>query len=389
MSEERAHALLSASSASRWLKCTPSARFEETFPESSSSYADEGTAAHELASYILNLGADKPPDTPDPRQSPFYNAEMEEAVGIYVDLVLERYAEAKKRSRDAIHLVEQRLDYSEWAPEGFGTGDVVIIADEIIEVIDLKYGKGVPVYAEENPQLRLYGLGALGSYGLIYDIEKIRTTIIQPRLDHITTDEITVKDLETWGGEYIKPRAIQAHKGEGDWIPGDHCRFCRGKAVCKARAEANKALADRYSYAKANILKPHDIGQILGGIAEMIAWANDVKDYALEQSERNGVKWPGWKLVAGKSSRKISDADAAIKALTGRGYQEPLLYKPRELLGITELEKLVGKKALPEILGEIIIKPAGKPALVPESDKRPELNTASSAAAAFAEPYEE
>lgn len=384
MSEERAHALLSASSAKRWMSCTPSARFEEQFPDSSSSYADEGTAAHDLANWILSP-AEVNLNLPNPRESKHYNQEMEEAVNLYVDLVLEKFSEARRRSKDAVLLIEQRLDYSAWAPEGFGTGDAIIIADGILEVIDLKYGKGVPVHAEENHQLRLYGLGAYHTYDCLYDLDLIRMTIVQPRLDHITTEELTAWNLVDWADREVTFKAKLAWEGQGEWVPGDHCRFCRGKAVCAARADANMTLITRYEYSKANTLGPHDISGILGCLDELISWAGDVKGYALEQAEQQGVRWPGWKLVEGRSNRKYADQAQTIETLRAAGYEEPLLYKPREILGLTEMEKLVGKKRLPELLGDLIIKPAGKPVLVPDTDKRPELQSQSSAAADFAE----
>lgn len=384
MSEDREHALLSASSSKRWMSCTPSARFEELFPESKSSYADEGTAAHELASWILTGMDGSVSDDQNPRLSPYYNQEMEEAVGQYVEIVMERFSEAKTRSQDAVLLIEQKLDYSAYAPEGFGTGDAVIIADGILEVIDLKYGTGVPVSAEDNPQLRLYGLGAYDTYSFLYEVDLIRMTIVQPRLDHVTTEEISVQSLLTWGRLEILPLAKLAFEGVGEWAPGDHCKFCRGKAVCAARAEANTAVISRYNYMKANTLGPHDIAGILNLLDDLTAWAGDVKEYALQKAE-NGTRWPGYKLVEGRSNRKYSNSEIVAETLLANGYEEPLLYKPRELLGITEMEKLVGKKNFTSLLGDLVIKPAGKPVLVPENDKRPELQTQSSAAADFAD----
>jgi hypothetical protein len=308
---------------------------------------------------------------------------MEDYVQGYVDRVLERFAEAKAKTPDAIMLLEQRLDFSEWVPEGFGTGDVVIIADGQLEIIDLKYGKGVPVEAEGNPQLRLYGLGAYNTFSLLFDIKSVRMTIDQPRLDSVTSCELLVEDLLEWAENEVKPKAADAWEGRGKYQPGGHYRFCRGKALCKARAEANLELA-KYDFTDPNILMPDEIGEILGRLDELMNWAGTVKDYALEQAEKHGVRWPGWKLVEGRSNRKYSDQDAIASTLTGAGIQEALIYE-RSLLGITAMEKALGKKQFETLLGDLIIKPAGKPVLVPENDKRPEIGSVSSAKNDFAD----
>lgn len=380
-----AHAILSASGAKRWMACTPSARFEEQFPESTSDFAEEGTAAHALAEIFLR-------DTQEgvgggyllfTEGNPHYDQTMEDYVLGYVDRVLERFAEARAKTPDAIMLLEQRLDFSEWVPEGFGTGDVVIIADGQLEIIDLKYGKGVPVEAEGNPQLRLYGLGAYNTFSLLFDIKSVRMTIDQPRLDSVTSCELLVEDLLEWAENEVKPKAADAWEGRGKYQPGDHCRFCRGKALCKARAEANLELA-KYDFTDPNILMPDEIGEILGRLDELMNWAGTVKDYALEQAEKHGVRWPGWKLVEGRSNRKYSDQDAIASTLTGAGIEEALIYE-RSLLGITAMEKALGKKQFETLLGDLIIKPAGKPVLVPENDKRPEIGSVNSAKNDFAD----
>lgn len=373
------HALLGPSGAKRWMSCTPSARFEEQFKEEESDFAAEGTAAHELAEAILS--EDKKAIA-KAKKSKYYNGEMQEAVELYVEIVTERFNAAKARSIDAILMLEQRLDFSHWVPEGFGTGDVIIIADGTLEVIDLKYGKGVPVDAEGNPQLRLYGLGAYAAYNILYDIETVRMTIIQPRLDSVTTDEITVKELVEWADEEVRPKAQMAWDGEGEYIAGDHCKFCKGRNRCKALADQNLEMA-KYEFALPNTLTNDDIAEILQRVDALTSWAGSVKDYALDQATNHGVKWPGWKLVEGRSNRKYVDDDQVLQVLINEGYQEPLLYKPREVLGITAMESVVGKKKLTELLGDLIIKPAGKPVLAPESDKRNELNSAASAVADF------
>jgi hypothetical protein len=381
------HALLGPSGAKRWMSCTPSARLEEQMPDSTSSFAEEGTAAHEYAELKLDYIINATPGGADvifefAETNPYYNAEMEEAVNLYIDTVMERYNEALAMSSDAVLLIEQRLEFTEWVPEGFGTGDVVIIADETLEVIDLKYGKGVPVDAKDNPQLRLYGLGAWNIHQMLYDIKRVRMTIVQPRLDSVTTDEIAVDDLVAWADNEVRPAAETAWAGAGEFVPGDHCKFCKVKAQCRALAEENLKLAE-YDFAKPPLLFTEEIADILGQIDRLVAWASDVKAHALLQAETKGIKYPGWKLVEGRSNRVYTDEQAVITTLVENGYEEPVLFKPREVLGITAMEKVVGKKKFEEVLGTLIAKPTGKPTLVPETDKRPEINTASSAEADF------
>jgi len=383
-----AHALLGPSGAKRWLTCTPSARFEEEFADQESEYAAEGTAAHELAElYLLcelggNDGADIAELQAFPDHNKYYNGEMEEAVGLYLDIIHERYAEALKRDPSAILMPEQRLDFSAWVPEGFGTGDVIIIGGGVIEVIDLKYGKGVPVDAEDNPQLRLYGLGAWNAYNLLYDIDTVRMTIVQPRLGSVTTDEISVDDLVKWATEDVMPKAKMAWAGQGQHVPGDHCQFCKAKPRCKALADHNMEMA-KHDFVLPHKLTDDEIAEILSKVDGLVKWVKAVEEYALDQAANHGAKWPGWKLVEGRSNRVIRDTDEAIRILINAGVQEPLLYKPREVLGITALESLVGKKKFSSLLDPILDKPPGKPTLVPQIDKRPELNTAASAAADF------
>ena len=374
------HALLGPSGAYRWMNCTPSAREEEKYQETRSTYAEEGTTAHMLAEAIL---ADDPDAANDIRKaSPYYNAEMEEAVGIYIETVTEAFNRARAKTPDAVMFLEQRLDFSAWVPEGFGTGDVVIISDGEIEVIDLKYGKGVLVQSENNPQLRLYGLGAWAAFDLLYDIRTVKMTICQPRLDMSTTASMTTEELLEWAESAVKPKAQMAWAGEGDFKAGDHCKFCKAKNRCRALAEYNLELA-RFDFRDPNRLEDYEIAEILSRIDGLTTWASSIKDYALEQSERHGVKWPGWKLVEGRSNRKYSDDGLVLQTLILNGYEKDKLYKPSEILGITAMENIVGKKRFQELLGDLIIKPAGKPTLVPETDKRPELNTAASAADDF------
>ena len=351
----KTHAVLSASAAHRWLKCTPSARLEQQFEDEQSPYAAEGTLAHQLAEQLLEYHLEwrkDPPRIPE---------EMREYIETYVNVVLERIPEG------AAVMLETRLDFSPWVPEGFGTGDCIIISDERLEIIDLKYGRGVPVSAEGNPQLRLYALGAVHEFGWLYGFDKVRMTIVQPRLDSISSDELTLEELMSWGDQ-IKPIAWQAYTGKGEFQPGDHCRFCKARFTCRARAEWNLTMA-KYEFREPETLSNEEIAEILKRADELQQWVKDIKEYALEQAYRHGAKFPGWKVVEGRSVRKITDEPAMAQRLMERGY-EP--YK-QVLKPLTELEKMVGKKRLAEIAGDLIEKPTGKPTLVPENDKRPEL----------------
>lgn len=386
---ERSHAVLSASGASRWMACTPSADLEKDIPDQSSEFAREGTAAHELSEiYLMHEIGQIAKGTRTRRinkfreDSVYFNQEMIDYVESYVDIVVEKINEAKARSKDAVVLLEQRLNFSEWVPEGFGTGDVVIISEGVLEVIDLKYGKGVEVSAVDNPQLRLYGLGAYSLYDMLYDIDTVSMTIVQPRLDNVSTETMTAEDLVHWAESEVKPKAELAWDGEGDFVPGEHCRFCKIRATCRARADENLKMA-QYEFAEPEeiaaepTLGLNEIGKILFQADELKKWAEDIKKYALEQAEKHGEKVPGWKLVEGRSNRRYSDEDSVYETLK-KDYEEDRI-APRKLLGITAMEKEIGKKVFASTIGDLIVKPAGKPTLVLESDKRPELNSTASA----------
>ncbi|MFZ5817263.1 MAG: DUF2800 domain-containing protein [Bacillota bacterium] len=382
-----AHAILSASGAHRWLACPASARLEQEFPDSTSTYAEEGTLAHALAELELRhfLGGltweDYESILEPIASNPLYSGEMYDYVQQHVDLVIERINAARAATPDALVFLEQRLDFSRWVPDGFGTGDVVIIADGTLEVIDLKYGKGVPVSAEGNPQIRLYGLGALDSFGTLYEIDRVRMTIVQPRLDSISTEEMSVEDLVTWGDTVVLPAAMLAYSGEGPYAAGEHCQFCRAKAQCRARAEANLELA-KYDFRAPALLTHEEIAEILSRAEELQKWAADLQAYALDQAVNHGVRFPGWKLVEGRSNRKYEDEAQVTAALLAEGYTEEQIYE-KKLLGISAMEKLLTKKRFETILGGLVVKPEGKPVLVPESDKRPEINSVASAQADF------
>ncbi|OCZ54336.1 DUF2800 domain-containing protein [Dehalobacter sp. TeCB1] len=380
---ERKHAFLSASKAEQWLSCPPSAKLQDGLPDSRSNYADEGTTAHELAEIklrqrltVCNSVARKTlaERMETIKASNYYGPEMENAIQEYVERVEERYMAAKARSSDAVLLLEERLDFTEWVPDGYGTGDVVIIADEILDVIDLKYGKGVPVSAVGNPQMRLYGLGAWFLYNFLYGINQINTTIIQPRLDSVSTDTIPLDELLDWAETVVKPTAKLAFAGEGEHKAGEHCRWCKVKGNCRARADENmKAL--EYEFKDPALMTLEEVGSILFIADQLKVWAKDVEEYAFGQAVA-GNKVPQWKLVEGRSNRAFTDKNAAKAKLLQAGYEEEKILKPQELLGISDLEsKILGKKVFKELLNDLVVKPQGKPVLVPETDNRAELNS--------------
>lgn len=369
------HAILSASGAHRWLACTRSARIEAELPDNAGAAAAEGTLAHEVAEQRLKNLLAKEPITIKLDE---INAEMQEAVDRYVDTCMEKINEAWRESPDAEVHVEERLDFSEWVPEGFGTGDMVIMSDEYIEVIDLKYGKGVPVSAVENPQMRLYALGLYAKYGTLYGADKVRMTIVQPRLDSISSDELTVKELLAWGNDVVGPKAQLAWKGKGDFVAGDHCRFCKARATCRKLAEYE--LEGIKEDTRPAQLTDIEIAEIVQRADDIKKWLTSVEEFALQQA-LDGTEWPGLKVVAGRSVRKITDAERAAELLTSGGYTD--IYKPQELKTLTALEKLVGKKKLADMLADVLDKPAGKPTLVPESDKRPPMEIETAAAKDF------
>ena len=364
------HALLGASSSARWLVCTPSARLEAMFPDEQSPYAAEGTIAHDLAESILRhkLEGKKAPKLDD------YSTEMIEAVNRYVDICEEKVNEARARSSDAEAMIEARLDFSRWVPDGFGTGDMVIVADGILEVIDLKYGKGVPVSAIENTQMRLYALGSYDINEFLYDVKSVRMTIVQPRLDSISTDEMALEELLDWGEE-IKPIAQRAFRGEGECTPCDYCNFCKARHTCRALADTCLTAFYKDGGKLNQLLTDSEVSDILAMKDLITKWIKGVYDFAYEKALSGEKQWPGYKLVEGTSRRTITDPDAAAKTLLDNGYKEKDIFKPRELEGITNLQKVLGKKGVAKYLEAYIDKPEGKPTLVPDSDKRPAINT--------------
>ncbi|AKA68508.1 DUF2800 domain-containing protein [Clostridium scatologenes] len=374
------HAILSASSSHRWLTCPPCVKLEQNFPNKTSEYAAEGTLAHELGEITLRHTLGEMitkiynSRLKKIQEDKLFTADMPDYIETYVDTCMEKFSEAKTKTTDAIFKVEQKLDFSEWVPEGFGTGDFVTIADGTMEICDLKYGKGVPVSAKNNPQMRLYALGAIAEFSFLYDIKNVKMTIIQPRLDSISTDEITVKDLLEWAEKVLKPTAELAFKGEGEFKAGEHCGFCRAKSICKARADKNLELA-KYEFRSTDSLSEKDIAEILVQADELAKWVKDVQEYALDQALQ-GASYSGWKVVEGRSNRKYTDTGKVAEVLIANDYTEDKIYKPKELQGLTNMEKLVGKKKLNQLISDLIEKPQGKPVLVPDADKRPVFNSA-------------
>ena len=378
------HARCSASAAYRWINCPGSVALSDQCQDPGpSNYADEGTLAHAVAELKLRYEIGELTDLEYQEQrialqeNAYYTGEMEEATDFYVEVVLESLAAA---GDGAELMIEQQLDLSKWIPEGFGTSDAVIIGGGMIQAIDLKYGKGVKVEAKNNPQLRLYGLGAADLFSGLYDFDTVRTTIIQPRLDHVDSETCLLKELLLWGEEEVAPRAIMAMEGSDYLAAGDWCRFCPAKARCRKRAEFNLELA-RMEFQKPPLLSDEEIGEVLAKAEHLKKWAEEVSEYALAEA-LSGKHFDGWKLVEGRSIRKYADEVKVAETLKAAGFDEAMLYQ-RKLYGITDMEKLVGKKKLAATLGDLLIKPQGKPVLVPESDKRKAINTAEAAKADF------
>ena len=375
------HSPLSPSSAFRWIKCTPSAKLNAALPDSTSEYALQGTAAHTLCEYKLQKLLGK--DAKDPTENlTYFDAEMADCTDSYQQYVSERIEKAKQFCKEPIVLVEQKLDLSKWVPQGFGTGGCVIVADNVLTVIDFKYGVGVLVEAEQNPQMMCYALGALALFDSIYDIENVVMTIFQPRRDNISTYELSKKELLQWADEILSPAAQLAAKGKGEFKAGKHCRFCKVKATCRKRAEYNLELA-RYDFEMPANLEDTEIEVILSKADELAAWCSDIKEYAFQQA-LNGKQWNGWKLVEGRSVRKYINEDAVAETVKNAGY-DPYEHK---VLGITAMTRMLGKAKFENLLSSFIEKPTGKPALVPKSDKRPSIDKAVQAADDFKEENE-
>ncbi|EAG4303096.1 DUF2800 domain-containing protein [Listeria monocytogenes] len=389
------HAKLSASGSSRWLNCTPSIALEAKFPEQKNGgvFAQEGTLAHSFAELLLQkfngdvAKAEYARKLNRLKKNSLYDASMIDHVEVYTTIVIEKFQEAHAADKNAVLSIEQQLDYSEYARGGFGTGDAVIVGNGVVEIIDLKYGKGVPVSAKENSQLMLYGLGAYNAFELDYDLHTVRMTIVQPRLDDVTEFEMEVSDLLDWAENVVKPAALLADAGKGELNPGLWCKFCRARSICKARAEANLALTS-YDFKDPRLLQPSEIAKVLGQVAELKSWVEDVKSFALKEAESRGIEFPGWKLVEGRSNRRYADAEMVQAMMELEGYSEEELLS-KKLISLTDMEKLIGKKQVSAILGDLIEKPAGKPTLVVETDKRQAVKLKSDATDDFAEDLED
>ena len=362
------HAKLSASSAHRWMNCNPSANLEREFADKTSEAAAEGSAAHALCEHKLRKALKMRSVRP---VSKYDSDEMEMYTNSYVEFVLEQIEVAKQHCTDPFVLIEQRLDFSCYVPDGFGTGDCLIVADKLLHIIDFKYGLGVLVDAGENPQMMLYALGALQLFDALYDIDTISMSIFQPRRENVSTWTITVAELKEWAEKILRPKAELAFKGEGEFNPGPWCTFCKAAVKCRARAEEKLALA-QYEFAKPPLLTDEEIEDILSRLDDLTKWANEIAAYAQDAAINHGKQWNGFKLVEGRSVRKYSDEAAVVAAATAAGYRD--IYK-KSLISITEMEKLMGKKTFTEVLGGLVIKPQGKPTLVPASDKRPAIHT--------------
>lgn len=366
------HAILAASASHRWLNCPPSARLTERIPDNGSIYAAEGSEAHELCEYklrqLLGMEAHNPLDISIGLR--YYDGTMEDAATGYAAFVQELLEEIRKTCSDPIVMVEQKLDYSRWVKDGYGTGDAVIVADGTLHVVDFKYGTGVPVSAEGNSQMRLYALGALDMFSELYDIDTVVMTIYQPRLANISTDTISKTDLLDWAENTLRPLADLAYKGEGDLNAGNWCRFCKLRSTCRKRAEANLAMV-QHDFKLPPTLSDEEIAVILDKLDDLISWAGDVKEYALNAA-LHGTRFHGWKLVEGRSNRRYTD-EAAVAQIVSETGRDPYEHK---LLGITAMEKLLGKKQFATLLSDLVERPQGKPVLVPASDKRPEMTNA-------------
>lgn len=378
---ERKHALLSASGASRWLNCPPSARIEENFvgEEESSVYAQEGTLAHELADLALKKEvkqitlAEYRKEYKNLKASELYDSEMDDQVKKYVDIVMEDFKDSQKTTKDAVLLIEEKVDLTYYIEDGFGTCDSIIIADGLMIVNDLKYGKGIKVDADNNSQLKLYGLGALEAYDLFYKIDRVRLCITQPRLDHFSSWEISAEDLKAWGTKTVKKTAKQAYAGEGLQYAGPWCKFCKAAPRCATLAAQNLKVVDE-EFSDPHLLTDKQLLEVYGKMDQISNWISAVSTYMLKEAI-SGKKWDGLKLVEGRANRKWKSDDEVKEVLQGMGYTDDQIMSIK-LQGITAIEKLLGKKQFSTVLADLVIKPTGAPTLTKASDKRPEWSSA-------------
>ena len=361
------HSVLGASAADRWMNCTPSAQLTAGMEDETTTFAAEGTAAHALCEWkvrkALKMRAGRRPT------SDYWTDEMEEFTDDYRDFIMDLVGQAKLTCKDPVTLIEQHLDFSCYVPDGFGTGDFLLVADKELNVVDFKYGRGVAVYADHNPQMMLYALGALNLFDCLYDIEQVTMTIFQPRLSSISTWTISAEELYKWAEEVLKPKAELAAKGEGEFISGSWCRFCKARNTCRARAESFLELA-KMEFQPPALLSDEEVAEVMEQADELSKWASDVMAYAQAEAIENGKHWNGYKLVEGRSTRRFIDEKKVEEAAKGAGYTD--IYN-KSLITLTAFEKLMGKDTFKEVLGSYVTKPAGKLTLVPVSDKRPEV----------------
>lgn len=364
------HSVLGASAAERWIHCPPSARLTAGMQDEETSFAAEGTAAHALCEWkvrkALKMRAGRRP------ASDYWTDEMEECTDDYREYIMDLVGQAKQICKDPVTLIEQHLDFSCWVPDGYGTGDFLLVADGTLNVVDFKFGRGVIVYADHNPQMMLYALGAMELFDMLYDIQTVTMTIFQPRLSNVSVWSISADELYRWAEEELKPKAEMAAKGEGEYTPGSWCRFCKARNQCRARAESFLELA-RMEFRPPALLSDEEIAEVMGQADELSRWASDVMAYATAAAIEDGRHFDGYKIVEGRSNRKFTDTAAVEKAAKEAGYTD--IYN-ETLITLTAFEKLMGKEVFQKVLGAYVEKPKGKLTLVPVSDKRPEVTIA-------------
>ena len=361
------HAFLSPSGSHRWLNCTPSAMLESEFPGGSSSAAEEGTAAHAFCEHKLKKALRRRSKRP---VSDYDSDEMQEYTDSYVDYVLEQLEVAKQTCKDPMVLIEQKVDFSEYVPDGYGTADCIIVSDNTLQIIDFKYGLGVLVDAEQNTQLMCYSIGALNLFDSLYDIKEVTMHIFQPRRENVQNWTIPVDELKAWAENELKPKAQMALNGEGEYHPGEWCQFCKAAVRCRARAEEKLRLA-RQEFKMPPLLADSEIEEVLTILPDLTKWADGILAYATDAAVNHGKEWNGFKVVEGRSVRKYKDEELVAQAAKDHGYTD--IYR-QSLITMTEMQKLMGKKQFDQILGDLIVKPQGKPNLVPVTDKRPAMN---------------
>lgn len=363
------HARFSPSAGKRYLSCPPALLLEEQFEDEQSPYALEGSAGHSLAEHLIKKHLKVRSKRP---VSDYFSDELVEAVEEYVSYVIGEIEEAKRSCTNPVFAVEQRIDLGLHVKDCFGTADMVIITDNKVHIIDLKLGKGVMVDAEENVQLMIYGLGVLDITEMLYDIKKVELTIVQPRLEHLSTWVLPAEKLHCWGEQEFEPKARMALTGEGDYKAGDWCRFCKARFTCRARSEEFLSLA-KMEFKEPPLLSDEEMAEVLQKADELNKWAEEVYTYAQNEAVVHHKEWPGFKLVEGRSNRKYTDEEKAVDAAKKAGYTD--IFRA-SLIGITEMERLMGKKTFKEVLGQLVYKPQGKVTLVPVSDKREPINLA-------------